>query len=67
VLFGVDGRMTEAEGVLTKDACSVLDLVERLEAMDEVLRKQMQREAAGDEDEDMDGSENDSEEEEEDE
>jgi central kinetochore subunit Mal2/MCM21 len=64
VLFGVNGRMTEAERVLTKDTCSVLDLVVRLEAVDEVLRKQMQREVAGDEDEDMDGSENESEEEE---
>lgn len=61
VLFGPNGRMTEAEGILTKNGCSVLELASKLEAVQELMRKQGGRERGVGED--MGESESESEEE----
>jgi central kinetochore subunit Mal2/MCM21 len=50
VLFGLNGRMTEAEGILTKDGCSVLDLASTLESVQELMRNQGGREGGVGED-----------------
>ena len=53
VLYGPQGRMKEAETILTKDGCSLLDLASRLEA----VYAMMQRAAEHASEEEMDESE----------
>lgn len=56
VLYDHRGRMRDAERILTKDNCSILELASRLEA----VHQQLQKEADQDADEDMDQTEEES-------